>query len=374
MTRVLHVGKFYPPVPGGMEQVLESLCLATAPYVDNEVVVFNTGRETVREQVHGVPVTRVGLTLSAGSVPISRRLAAEIRRARADVVVLHEPNPFALLLFATVLTPRRLVIWYHSEVVRPRLQYALFYHPLVRTVYRKASRIVVSSPALGEHAAALAPYRDRLAVVPFGIDAARLVTTPAIAAGARELREHARGRPLVAFAGRMVPYKGVDVLLHAVRELDVALVLAGDGPSRPAWSELAARLGLSERVRFLGEVPFETLAALYHACDVFVLPSVTRAEAFGYVQLEAMACGKPVVSTRVPTGVPWVNRHEETGLTVPPGDVDALRGAIDRLVRDPALCQRFGCAGSARVASEFTLERMGRRAAAVLAHAAPAIA
>jgi rhamnosyl/mannosyltransferase len=97
--------------------------------------------------------------------------------------------------------------------------------------------------------------------------------------------------------------------------------LVGSGPLKATWEALAAELGLSARVQFVGEVDQQTLTALYRACDVFVLPSVTRAEAFGMVQLEAMACGKPVISTLLPSGVPWVNRDGETGLVVPPFDV-----------------------------------------------------
>ena len=128
---------------------------------------------------------------------------------------------------------------------------------------------------------------------------------------------------------------------------------------------LARELGISDRVRFAGEVSHEELAALYHACDVFVLPSITRAEAFGYVQLEAMACARPVVSTRVPSGVAWVNRDGVTGLTVAPGDVEALARAIAALTADPDLARRMGAAGRDRVLSEFTMARM-RTAAATL--------
>ncbi|MEP6914160.1 MAG: glycosyltransferase, partial [Acidobacteriota bacterium] len=334
---VLHLGKFYPPVPGGMEQVVESLCLAAGDGITCRVLAFNAGRHTVREQVRGIPVTRVATLGMAGSVPIAPALVPELLRARADLMVLHEPNPWALLSLAVARPKMPLAVWFHSEVVRPRLQYALFYHPLFRTVYKQARRIVVSSPLLAEHAAALAPYRDRIAVIPFGIDVTRWDATAEVAERAAAVRNASGGRPLILFAGRMVPYKGVDVLLRALVGLDADAVLVGGGPCRDEWISLARELGIADRVRFAGEVSQAELAASYHACDMFVLPSVTRAEAFGYVQLEAMACGKPVVSTRLPSGVPWVNQDGHTGLTVPPGDPDALRQAIATLIGDESL-------------------------------------
>lgn len=366
MISVVHLAKFYPPVPGGMERVVESLCAATRGRVRSSVIAFNTAAKTVHEVIDGVPVTRVGVAARGGSVPVAPGLAAVLRRAHADVMVLHEPNPWALtaLLLSRVRIP--LVIWFHSEVVRPRLQYALFYAPVARPVYGRARRIVVSSPPLAEHASALAPYRDRIAVVPFGIDGARWRVTPAIATRTAAIRQAAGRRPLVLFAGRMVPYKGLDVLLHALEGIDAAAVFAGEGPSRGAAEALARRLDLDGRVTFTGEVPHEELVALYHACDVFVLPSVTPAEAFGYVQLEAMACARPVVSTRLRSGVPWVNRDGETGFTVPPSDAAALRRAMETLFADPALRARMGEAGRARVASEFTLQRMAEQTTALL--------
>jgi rhamnosyl/mannosyltransferase len=121
---------------------------------------------------------------------------------------------------------------------------------------------------------------------------------------------------------------------------------------------MAADLGVASRVQFAGDADQATLGALYHACDVFALPSVTHAEAFGMVQLEAMACRKPVVSTRLPSGVPWVNQDGETGLVVPPGDVPALRDALRTLLTDGDLRARMGEHGHARVLREFTIERM----------------
>ena len=170
------------------------------------------------------------------------------------------------------------------------------------------------------------------------------------------------GRPIVLFAGRHVPYKGVPVLIEAAAPLDVEVVIAGDGPMRASWSALARSQAGAARFSFPGEVDDQELRALFVASRMFVLPSVTPAEAFGYVQLEAMACGTAVISTSVPTGVPWVN---ETGLVVPPNDVEALRHAIERLVADPELASRLGALGEARARAEFSMRAMGDRFVAV---------
>jgi rhamnosyl/mannosyltransferase len=367
LKRVLHVGKFYPPVNGGMERVVETVCRASAGLVESGVLVMNRGRETVEETVAGIPVTRVGTVATAGSVAIAPALASRLRRARADLIVLHEPNPWALLSFAIARPKAPLVIWYHSDVVRHPLKYKLFYAPLARPAYRRAVRFIVSSPTLGEHAAALAPYRDRIRVIPFGIDpqdwAPDQATGDRAAALARDFG------PFMLFAGRHVPYKGVDVLLHALRDTTVKAVIAGDGPRRAAWEALAAKLGLGDRVRFTGDVPAAELRALLYACEALVLPSVTRAEAFGYVQIEAMTCGKPVISTDVPSGVAWVNQHEKTGLIVPAGQPEALRAAMARMIGDAALRQRMGRAGRERVDAEFTLGRLRERLGALYAEA-----
>ena len=348
MKRVLHVGKFYPPVSGGMERVVETLCRASEGLVESRVLAMHTSPETVEEVRAGVPVTRVGTIGAAGSVPIAPGFPCALGRAAADLIVLHEPNPWALLSYALTQPRPPVAIWYHSEVVRPSLQYALFYAPIARPAYRRAVRFIVSSPALAERASALAPYRERVRVVPFGID-----PRPWHGSGA--------GSDFVLFAGRHVAYKGVDVLLRALQGTAIRAVIAGDGPKRIEWEALARTLRLDGQVRFAGDVPDTELRALMQTCGVLVLPSVTRAEAFGYVQLEAMASGKPVVSTDVPSGVSWVNQHETTGLVVPAGDAAALRAALERLVSDPGLRGRLGEAGRRRVEEQFTVARLRER-------------
>lgn len=356
MTRVVHVAKFYPPAPGGMERVVETLCRASAGLVESRVIALNTSSATVEEMVDGIAVTRVGVAGRAGSVPIAPSLVAHLRRASADLMILHEPHPWALLSHAIARPAARLAIWYHSDVVRHALQYALFYAPLARAVYGRAERFIVSSPPLGERAAALKPYASRVRVIPFGIDPD--AWTPGTEAA----------EAFVLFAGRHVPYKGVDVLLRALQGTGIRAVIAGDGPQRGAWEALASTLGVD--ARFTGDVPDGELRRLFRECAAFVLPSITRAEAFGYVQLEAMASGTPVISTDVPSGVSWVNQHERTGIVVPAGDADALRRALLRLMADAPLRRRFGANGRARVEREFTMARLRERLQAFYAEMA----
>ena len=360
MLRVLHVGKFFPPVRGGMERVVHTLCTIARERLQSEVLAFHTGTRTVHETIDGVPVTRVGSLGSAGSVPISPAFAAHVRRARADVMILHEPNPWALLSHLLARPAVPLAIWYHSDVVRPAMQYRLFYAPVARPVYARAQRFIVSSPALAEHAAALDGQSTKVAVIPFGIDAAAWTLSSADKERVDQLRRTI-DRPILLFAGRHVPYKGVDVLIRAAAPLPVHVIVAGEGPLRSEWQQLARNGSPTASFEFTGEIGDGELRVRMHACDVFVLPSVTRAEAFGFVQLEAMACGKPVVSTRVASGVPWVNRDGETGLLADPGDVDSLRSALTRLIEDDALRARLGKAAASRVREEFRLETMAER-------------
>ncbi len=357
--RILHVGKFYPPARGGMERVLQLLAEGERGRVDTRVLAASSGPRTVEETYRGVPVTRVARFGAVGTVALSPDFPRRLGRSRADVVVVHEPNPLGLLSYWLARPSGRLVVWFHSQVIPHRWFYR-FYGPLLRWGLRRADAIVVSSPRLMEHARELAPHRDKCVVIPFGIDPAPFATTPALQAAVLDARAR-YGRPLLLFVGRLVPYKGVDILLRALCGLDAHAVIVGSGPLDGELRRLADALAVAQQAHFVGEVSDEELRALYHACDVLVLPSVAPNEAFGVVQLEAMACAKPIVSTDLPTGVPWVNRDGETGLVVPPGDAHALRTSIGRLLEDPVLREKLGRQGRRRLHAEFTVERMVER-------------
>ena len=350
--RILHVGKYYPPVKGGIETVVETLCRGEARWVDSSALVLNQGSQTTIECRDGVDVTRVGAVARVGAVSLAPSLPLWLARAEADVLVLHEPNPMALVAYALARPRMSLVVWYHSEVIRSASRYRLFYEPVLEFALRRAARIVVASPPMRD-VPALARHREKCVVVPFGLEVERY----------RRARERVEtmattSRPTFLFVGRLVGYKGVDVLLKALPGLDANIAIVGNGPLRPSLEGMARDLGIADRVRFLGEVSGDELLQWYHACDAFVLPSVTRQEAFGMVQLEAMLHGRPVISTELGTGVSWVNQHERTGLVVRPGDVADLRRALQRLIDEPNLRFELGAAARTRVLSHFTAEKM----------------
>jgi glycosyltransferase involved in cell wall biosynthesis len=363
-VEVLHVGKFYPPAPGGMERVVQLLCEGEQATTDSRVLVANTAPTTIRERWRSVDVTRIASVTAIGSVGVCPGFPLALWRARRDVTVIHEPNPLALVADWMAFQHGPLVVWFHSEVIRPQWKYRLLYRPFLRRVLARASRIVVSSPNLAEHAVELQDFRDKCVVIPFGIDTTRLQRTLAIEDRVTAIERRFPG-PRILFVGRLVPYKGVDVLLRALRDVQATAVIVGDGPLRASLEAQAEQSGLSSRVAFVGHLQDEEVVAHMHACDLFVLPSVTQQETFGVVQLEAMACGKPVVSTNLPTGVPWVNRHGETGLVTEPGDAAALAAALNTLLADPAQRARMGDVARSRVGDEFSVDRMVSQSSAL---------
>jgi glycosyltransferase involved in cell wall biosynthesis len=357
-VHILGIGKFYPPeYVGGLESAVVALnaellrggCRVT--YVVSAV----RGRGGVSD-VGGVRVVRARCLGTFFSQPLAPGLVAAARREPGDVVHLHHPNPLGDLA-ALAVGRRPLLVTQHSDVVRQRVLWPL-YGPAVRRALVSARRIVVASEAYRAVSRELERFQDKVRVIPYGIDGARFDPRPEVAERAAALRASwgGRGRPVVLAVGRLVGYKGFDVLLEAARGLDAAVVLAGSGPL-----ERDLRRAAGGNVIFAGRVAEGDLPAYYAACDLFCLPSVTIAEAFGIVLLEAMASGKPLVTTSLRTGVTAVNRDGETGLVVPPRDAEALREALRTVLEDEARCAAMGRAARRIFEREYTSRVMAER-------------
>jgi len=359
--KVLHIYKDYYPVLGGIENHIKMLAEGLVRRgVQAQVLVTNVGPRTSVQEIEGVPVIKAGCPFRLSSAPLSLSLYRWMVRLRPDIVHLHFPNPTGELGQLFLRRGRKCVLTYHSDIVRQRYLLRL-YRPFLWRVLAEADRIIATSPNYIRSSPYLRRFADKCVVIPLGIALGAFEQVDQGRVGAIRDRY---GAPLLLFVGRLRYYKGVQYLLRAMRQIEARLLIVGTGPMEGKWRALAEELALGDRVVFLGEVSDDELPLCYHACDLFVLPASHRSEAFGLVQLEAMACGRPVISTELGTGTSYVNVHGKTGLVVKPRDPQALAEAIHRLLADEPLRNRMGERGRER-ARAFSKEAMIDRVVAL---------
>ena len=343
---------------GGMESHLQALCGELRKSLDVEVIVANTAREHVDECVDGVRVRRLGTWLNISGAPVCRGMVRHIRETPADIIHLHHPHPTAFLAYLASGHPGRLVVTWHGDIVRQRVLGKAF-APILHRTLRRAAAIVATSPNYVDSSQALSEHRAQCRIIPLGIETEQFDRCDS--AAAHSIRE-AHGPRIVVAVGRLVHWKGFQYLIQAMTRVRGTLLIVGDGPARPELERVAHEHGVAERVLFVGNLDgARNVAPYYHAADVFAFPSISRNESFGTVQVEAMACGTPVVNTRLDSGVPFVSRDGETGITVPPADAEALARGINLLLDDPELRAAYGRAGRERAKREFSLAAMVER-------------
>lgn len=351
--KVLQIGKYYPPKRGGIERVLEVLAQGLSPKTQLEVLCFHDRRESVSEEVEGVLVHRMACWETFFSVPVAPGMYFWMQDRCYDIVHLHTPNPLAELLYLMARPKGKLVVTYHADPQKARGLLRL-YQPVARRVLEAAEAICVATPKHIQPDSLLDDYRSKCRVIPFGIDLSTFAAPDGEDPEALAWRER-MGGDFFLFVGRLVPYKGLLSLFEAVRPTDLRLAIVGSGPLYANLQQL--REGMEDRVQMLGNVSDADLPSLYRAARGFVLPSLDRSEAFGMVQIEAFASGTPSLSSDLPSGVSWVNQHEETGLLFPPGDVEALRRALLRVAGDDELHQRLKAGALSRAQQLFGKER-----------------
>lgn len=347
--KIVHVFKdAYPPLAAGISCYLADVSDAIARR-GHQVEVHVAGvKQSRRDQLpSGVVVHRHREIARALSMPLAPGLVREVRTLAADVLHVHLPNPIGEIGVLLNQGPA-VVATFHAQLGKQRILEP-FYGPLRSSLLERAAAVLVSSDAMAT-APELAGVTEKVTVLPFGVSP-RLV-------GSGASGRNALSAPLrLIFVGRLVYYKGISVLLRALVQVgDATLLVVGDGADRGDLEALASELRVADRTQFLGSVPDSELAARYSAADVFVLPSVSRAEAFGMAMTEAMANGLPAISTALGTGTDWVNLDGQTGLVVPPNDVDALATAIERL-RDRELRARLGAEGARRAGLLFSFDK-----------------
>jgi len=325
---------------------------------ETDVLVCRKKGKAQTEVYGGVRLTRAASLGVLMSMPVSPDFLLKYRKMsqKADIISIHHPFPLADLALWLFGVKKKLVIWWHSDIVRQKFMLKLL-SPLIRHSLNKADLIIVATEEMISSSAFLPKHTAKCAVIPYGLDfdvyenprGENFLTDKLFSADSKKL----------LFAGRLVYYKGIDILLKAMAGIEGAeLFVAGDGKLRDELIGQAGALGMREKIHFLGKLSDGDLRRAYSDCDIFVFPSCENSEAFGISQLEAMFYGKPVINTNLPTGVPTVSIDGVTGITVPPKDVSALREAIIKLLENDTLRKEYGKNAAKRVREHFDLKQM----------------
>lgn len=369
--RVLQLGKQYYPHIGGIEITMQQIAEGLQGEVDSFVLAAQERGPARRDVIHHVPVYYAKSWGIIASMPISWDLIGYLRRHRDDydIIQLHMPFPLGDLACLLSGFKGKLVLYWHSDIVRQK-KAMLFYRPLLQWTLRRADVIAIATQGNIDGSPYVKPFEKKCVKVPFGLRKEWEEKSDRYWAE-REQREellfekvNRKAALKLLFIGRLVYYKGCEVLMEAMEWLDkshqlegVELCLVGAGVLEKELKERVQRAGLEGHITFAGQVSDEVLEEKIRGCDAFIFPSVANSEAFGLVQLETMAFGKPVINTSLPTGVPWVSIAGKTGLTVPPNDAKALGKAILWMKEHPTEREEMGKQARQRVKKAFNQKK-----------------
>jgi rhamnosyl/mannosyltransferase len=367
---ILHIGKYFPPEPGGVEAVVKSFTDATEGKLGNYCIVASKKGPSRVESSGGTTIHFLkerGTFLLAPILPSLPFVLHRLRRAsRFPAIMVHYPNPTAMLalFLSLVIRPKRekIIVWCHADVIFKewwkRVLYFL-YQPVEDFVFRRTNAFVGATPHHVREYSTLSGKEGRTYIIPYAIPDDWFEISAGEEETVRMVKDQVGGDFLL-FVGRLVPYKGLETLLRAAEKIPCRIALIGTGPLEETLRKEIRRGGLDARVLLLGKV--ENVRPYFLGCEFLVLPSNSALEGFGIVQIEAMALGKPVVSSDLPTGVTYVNRDGETGITFPVGDSDAFAAACNRLLEDGTLRSRLGAYAKTRTQEKFSYSAMADQA------------
>jgi len=359
MKTILHVSKYYYPDLGGIETVALYLAEGLKEY-NNVVVCFSTDKKYHEDNVHGITVYRVPVNMSFLSQDIALSYYATlkklVRKYNPFAVHVHCPNPFVYpLVVSTISKHTKLVLHWHSDILSKGLAYYAV-KPFENNILRRADIIISTSPNYIPYSKPLTKYPEKVRVAQNGLIQSNFDKRAGDEEAISKIKSSYGNKKIVFFCGRHIQYKGIDNLIKADGYIknECVILIGGKGPIDGELKSIPC----SDRVKFLGRLSDDALRQHLWAADVFAFPSNTKAEAFGIALAEAMYCECAPVSFAIEgSGVNWVSIHEETGIVSPLNDYVGLASAIDMLLGDDALRERYAKQARMRVLENFTTQK-----------------
>lgn len=323
-----------------------------------DVLCSNTKPRYEEEFLNNVYVRRTKSYGELFSVSITPQLIHKFGEIASDydIIHVHHPDPVAALGIFLHRPKARVIVHWHSDIVKQWIG-LFFYKPIQNWLLRRSNLIICTSTNYISGSKHLTRFKEKTVAVPIGITSPNPVGKNFIS----DVKKRYANRFIVFSVGRFVYYKGFEYLIRSSQYLDdsFVIIIGGDGPLLKQCRELIGKAGLGHKVKLIGRLSSDELAAHYEACDIFCLPSVVKSEAFGIVMVEAMAYGKPIVSTKIEgSGVDWVNQNEMTGLTVNRKDPKELANAFIKLRNNKELRIEFGNSARSRFHNNFTISVM----------------
>lgn len=359
--KVLHLGKYYPPFYGGMEKMNYDIVENMKGKYDCEqdVLCCSHSKDFQETMSTDYKLFRLPLRCVIASTPIPKGLFSLYKRIRNDydIIYLHLPNPLLSLMILVYPTKAKIVAHWQGDIMRHQLLLWL-YKPIQSLMLKRADRIVVTSENYAKFSQPLQPYQNKITVIPIGIDNKYL---EADFSKVDEVKNKYKGKKIVLSIGRLTHYKGFKYLVEAAKHLDnnTVVLIAGIGELEQNLRNQIDRDNLSDRVKLIGRVPDGYMGAYLRAADVYCLPSITKAEGYGIVLLEAMSVGTPIVASNLTdSAAPWINQDSVTGYNVEKMNPQDIADGICKILDDNQKRTEFSKNCIDRYERMFTLDKM----------------
>ena len=352
--KVLHFYKrSLPQSFGGVESFIDTLCSTISKYdVINNVlsISIKPPKKVIKYNNYKVYYAKENLYIASTSLSFNAIFLFKKLISEVDIIHFHYPYPYADFINLLNFSKKPYLITYHSDIIRQK-RIEFFYRPLRDVFLNGASRIIATSPNYFATSRCLQTHSNKVDIIPIGIDKKSYKVDKKFSATYKKKFNN----PFFLFLGEFRYYKGLKILIDAVKDTHINLVLAGAIGTEKELMEYINSNNI-KNIKLLGRVSKKAKLALLDSCYSFVFPSNLRAEAFGIALLEAGLFKKPLISCEIGTGTSFVNIHKKTGLVIIPGNAKELYNAMDYLLKNPIIAEEMGENSYKRVLSLFNAE------------------
>lgn len=359
--RVLQLGKYYPPDIGGIETVMYDITEGLNERgIKCDVLCSNSENKYKEEMINDYKVYRTKSYGKIASTSITPQMISKLREIieNYDIIHIHLPDPMAnIALMLSNHKNKKVVLHWHSDIVKQKNLLKL-YLPFQNWLLKRADKIIATTPKYIEESPFLYKYKEKCISVPIGIDNKRLIVKEELV---KQIRNKFNNKRIIFSLGRLAYYKGFQYLIESAKYLDdnYVVLIGGTGELKEELEKFIKKYNLQDKVFLVGKIPQEELGSYYQACDLFVLPSIEKSEAFGVVQIEAMSFGKPVITTKIKgSGVDWVNKDGVSGVNVEPKNSEAIAEAIKRILKNQEIYSIFSSNAKKRFKEIFCKDYM----------------